>query len=65
VLVDRPDWPERPFLVEWLQAHGRCLMTPHINAVTEELAPGVSGVADVSHSPSECQAERLKLPRWY
>jgi hypothetical protein len=37
VLVDRPDWPERPFLVDWLQAHGRCLMAPHINVVTTEL----------------------------
>jgi hypothetical protein len=22
--VDRPDWPEAPALVEWLQLHGRC-----------------------------------------
>lgn len=22
--VDRPDWPESPALVEWLQEHGRC-----------------------------------------
>jgi UDP-N-acetylglucosamine:LPS N-acetylglucosamine transferase len=30
VLVDRPDWPEQPFLVEWLQTHGRCLIAPHV-----------------------------------
>lgn len=23
--VRRPDWPEEPYLVQWLEAHGRCL----------------------------------------
>ena len=34
VLLDRPDWPEQRYVVDWLHAHGRCLMVPTIQAVT-------------------------------
>jgi len=42
--VDRPDWPETPYLCDWLERHGNCraiaeedLFTPAIGGVLEQL----------------------------
>lgn len=52
--IDRPDWPETPFLVDWLHAHARAaaideahLFTPEIGGLltTIQAAPGMPEVA--------------------
>ena len=36
--LDRKDWPEAPYLVEWLQRHGRCLEVERAALQSGELA---------------------------
>jgi len=56
VLLDRPDWPEQRYVVDWLHAHGRCLMVPSIQAASDATpgalrsAVAASAIAAVSFS---------------
>lgn len=64
--IDRPDWPETPFLADWLLAHAntaaieeRQLFTPEIGALLDSLlaAPRVPGVT----ADGEAKAARRVL----
>ena len=67
--VNRPDWPEAPVLVEWLQQHGLCrevsrdtLEQGKIAEVLEEIwnAPGTKPVIpEGAQQVAEWLAERL------
>ncbi len=62
--VNRPDWPESPALVAWLQQHGVCCEVSRNSLEQGEIAEVLEKIWDVKHPKPVIQDGATQVAEW-
>ncbi|HZW26180.1 MAG TPA: hypothetical protein VFF26_11915 [Gallionella sp.] len=62
--VDRPDWPESPALVEWLQEHGRCREVSRQALEKGEIAAELERLWNMTRPPTPVPSGGEQVAEW-
>jgi UDP:flavonoid glycosyltransferase YjiC (YdhE family) len=62
--VNRPDWPEAPALVEWLQQHGVCLEISREELERGEVYETLREIWDAEHPKSIIPQGAMQVAEW-
>lgn len=62
--MNRPDWPESPALVEWLQQHGVCREIPREELERGEISETLRKICDAEHPKSIIPKGTMQVAAW-
>jgi hypothetical protein len=62
--VNRPDWPEAPDLVEWLQQHGVCREVSREQLESGDIAQDLSGLGSVPQIVAPLPGGAAQVADW-
>jgi hypothetical protein len=62
--ADRPDWPESPALVEWLQNHGRCRNISRQTLEDGNIATEMERLREMARSPTPVPSGGEQVAKW-
>jgi len=62
--VNRPDWPESPALIEWLQRHGRCRKVSRLALEDGSIATELELIRNMSRPPTPAPSGSVQVANW-